>query len=105
VFELSQNRIVNKRDHIEEELRKRTSQYEDKLNDMMKEVESFRKKEVGYITQGILNTASFIMDLMNFFINIYFQSLRNKDVCNIIYKKSSEYSMKYSVNFVKFISC
>lgn len=46
VFELSQSRIVNKRDHIEDELRKRTQAYEEKLNDMVKEVESFRRKEV-----------------------------------------------------------
>ena len=46
VFELSQNRILTKREHIEEELRTRTKAYEEKLNDMMKEVESFKKKEV-----------------------------------------------------------
>ncbi|XP_033740540.1 dynein heavy chain 3, axonemal-like isoform X1 [Pecten maximus] len=45
VFELSQSRIVNKRDHIEDELKRRTQAYEEKLNDMVKEVESFRKKE------------------------------------------------------------
>lgn len=46
VFELSQNRIMTKREHIEEELRSRTRAYEDRLNDMMKDVESFKKKEV-----------------------------------------------------------
>ncbi|XP_053383461.1 dynein axonemal heavy chain 3-like [Mercenaria mercenaria] len=45
VFELSQSRIMNKREHIEEELRSRTRAYEDRLNDMMKDVESFKKKE------------------------------------------------------------
>lgn len=46
VFELSQNRIMNKRDHIEDDLKKRVSAFEDKLTEMQKEVESFRKKEV-----------------------------------------------------------
>ncbi|XP_046326217.1 dynein axonemal heavy chain 3-like [Haliotis rufescens] len=46
VFELSQNRIVNKRDTIEDHLRKRVSDYEDRLNGYYKEVESFRKKEI-----------------------------------------------------------
>ena len=46
VFELSQNRILTKREHIEDELRRRTQAYEDRLNDMMKDVESFKKKEV-----------------------------------------------------------
>lgn len=47
VFELSTSRIANRRDHIEEDLRKRTQAFEEKLNDYMKEVESFKKKEVG----------------------------------------------------------
>ena len=46
VFELSQSRILTKREHIEEELRRRTQAYEDRLNDMLKDVESFKKKEV-----------------------------------------------------------
>ncbi|WAQ96862.1 DYH3-like protein [Mya arenaria] len=45
VFELSQNRILSKREHIEEELRQRTKAYEDRLGDMMKEVEGFKRKE------------------------------------------------------------
>ncbi|XP_061175178.1 dynein axonemal heavy chain 3-like [Saccostrea echinata] len=45
VFELSSSRIANRRDHIEEDLRKRTVAFEEKLNDYMKEVESFKKKE------------------------------------------------------------
>ena len=48
VFELSQNRITSKREHIEDELRSRTKAFEDRLNDMMKDVESFKKKEVGF---------------------------------------------------------
>lgn len=39
---------MTKREHIEEELRNRTRVYEEKLNDMMKEVESFKKKEVRF---------------------------------------------------------
>ncbi|KAK3579501.1 hypothetical protein CHS0354_028323 [Potamilus streckersoni] len=46
VFELNQNRIISKREHIEEELRRRVSAFEDKLEKMMKEVESFKKKEI-----------------------------------------------------------
>ncbi|XP_052264555.1 dynein axonemal heavy chain 3-like isoform X1 [Dreissena polymorpha] len=45
VFELSQNRILTKREAIEENLRQRTKAYEDRLNEMMKEVEGFKKKE------------------------------------------------------------
>ena len=52
VFELSQNRILTKREHIEDELRRRTQAYEDRLNDMMKDVESFKKKEVSLTLKG-----------------------------------------------------
>ena len=48
MFELSTSRIANRRDHIEEDLRKRTTAFEEKLNDYMKEVESFKKKEVSH---------------------------------------------------------
>ncbi len=47
VFELSQNRIMNRREHAEEDVKKKVQAFEDKLNDYNKEVESFRKKEVG----------------------------------------------------------
>lgn len=46
VFEIAQKIIISKRDSIEDELRSRTAKFEEKLNDMMKEVESFKKKEV-----------------------------------------------------------
>ena len=46
VFDLSQSRIANRRDHIEDEVRRKTVAFEEKLNDLMKEVESFKKKEV-----------------------------------------------------------
>ena len=46
VFELSNSRIISKRESLEEDLRKRVSAFEDKLHEYMKEVESFRKKEV-----------------------------------------------------------
>ena len=46
VFELSNSRIISKRESLEEDLRKRVSAFEDKLAEYMKELESFRKKEV-----------------------------------------------------------
>ena len=49
VFELSQNRIMNRREHAEEEVRKKVSQFEDKLGEYQKIVDSFRKKEVIFI--------------------------------------------------------
>jgi len=49
VFEIAQKIILSKRDSIEDELRNRTSKFEDKLNDMLKEVESFKKKEVCFL--------------------------------------------------------
>jgi dynein heavy chain len=61
VFELSTSRIANRRDHIEEDLRKRTVAFEEKLNDYMKEVESFKKKEVSSHCQ--VNTVQFIFSL------------------------------------------
>lgn len=56
VFELSNNRIQSKRESLEEDLRKRILAFEDRLSDFMKEVESFKKKEVSYIW---LNTFKF----------------------------------------------
>lgn len=47
VFELFIFRIVNRRDYIEEDFRKRIQVFEEKFNDYMKEVEFFKKKEVG----------------------------------------------------------
>lgn len=46
VFELFIFRIVNRRDYIEEDFRKRIQVFEEKFNDYMKEVEFFKKKEV-----------------------------------------------------------
>ena len=46
VFELSQNRISNRREHAEEEVKRKVVAFEEKLNEYNKEVESFRKKEV-----------------------------------------------------------
>ncbi|RUS89800.1 hypothetical protein EGW08_002412, partial [Elysia chlorotica] len=45
VLDHSQGRIINKRDQIEDELRRRVSIFEEKLEGYNKEVESFRKKE------------------------------------------------------------
>ncbi|XP_064624417.1 dynein axonemal heavy chain 3-like [Lineus longissimus] len=46
VFELAQNRIMNRREHAEDEVRKKVSNFEEKLNEFQKEVDSFRKKEI-----------------------------------------------------------
>ena len=46
MFELSQTRILNRREHAEEETKKKVSAFEDRLNEYQKEVDSFRKKEV-----------------------------------------------------------
>ena len=46
VFDMSQNRIASRRDHAEDEVKKRVQRFEDKLNDYQKIVDSFRKKEV-----------------------------------------------------------
>ena len=46
VFELSQTRILNRREHAEEETKKKVAAFEDRLNEYQKEVDSFRKKEV-----------------------------------------------------------
>ena len=37
---------MNRREHAEEEVRKKVAAFEEKLNDYNKEVESFKKKEV-----------------------------------------------------------
>jgi hypothetical protein len=49
VFEIAQKIILSKRDSIEDELKSRTAKFEEKLNDMLKEVESFKKKEVCFL--------------------------------------------------------
>ena len=49
VFELSQTRILNRREHAEEETKKKVAAFEDRLNEYQKEVDSFRKKEVGIV--------------------------------------------------------
>ncbi len=46
VFELSQSRILNRREHAEDETKKKVAAFEERLNDYQKEVDSFRKKEV-----------------------------------------------------------
>ncbi|KAK0049220.1 dynein heavy chain 3 axonemal-like isoform X1 [Biomphalaria pfeifferi] len=45
ILDHSQNRIMNKRDQIEEELKKRVAGFEAKIETYVKEVESFKKKE------------------------------------------------------------
>ena len=47
VFELSQNRISNRRESAEDELRKKVARFEETLEVYNKEIEAFRKKEVG----------------------------------------------------------
>ena len=47
VFEVSQKRLSNKRDHSEDELRKKLLLFEEKLAEYHQLIESFRKKEVG----------------------------------------------------------
>ncbi|XP_074648811.1 dynein axonemal heavy chain 3-like [Tubulanus polymorphus] len=46
VFELAQSRISNRREHAEDEVRKRVEAFEEKLNEYQKEVDSFKKKEI-----------------------------------------------------------
>ncbi len=50
VFELSQSRIGNRREQVEDELKKKVSNFEEKLNEYQKEIDSFRKKEVSLVT-------------------------------------------------------
>nr|XP_006820578.1 PREDICTED: dynein heavy chain 3, axonemal-like [Saccoglossus kowalevskii] len=46
VFELAKNRLTNRRETAEEEVRKKVENFEAKLQEYNKEVESFRKKEI-----------------------------------------------------------
>ena len=46
VFELSQSRLGNRREHAEDELKKKITLFDDKLNEYNKEIETFRKKEI-----------------------------------------------------------
>ncbi len=46
LFELSHTRILNRREHAEEETKKKVMAFEERLNEYQKEVDSFRKKEV-----------------------------------------------------------
>ena len=39
--------MLNRREHAEEETKKKVAAFEDRLNEYQKEVDSFRKKEVG----------------------------------------------------------
>ena len=61
VFELSQTRMFNRREHAEDELKKKIKAYDEKLNEYNKEVESFRKKEVSFHEiRWTISVASFI---------------------------------------------
>lgn len=46
VFEVNQNRLTNRRERAEEELKKKIAAFEEKLYEHNKEIETFRKKEV-----------------------------------------------------------
>lgn len=46
VFELSQNRIMSRRENAEDEVKKKVQTFEEKLDKYYKEIESFKKKEV-----------------------------------------------------------
>ena len=46
VFEVSHKRLSNKRDHSEDDLRKKLLAFEEKLADFQQLIEIFRKKEV-----------------------------------------------------------
>ena len=46
VFEVNQNRLTQRREHAQEELKKRIAAFEEKLQEHNKEIETFRKKEV-----------------------------------------------------------
>ena len=46
VFELSHTRIQNRREQVEEEVRKHVAAFEEKLAEYQKEIDSFKKKEV-----------------------------------------------------------
>uniref|UniRef100_H3AK49 Dynein axonemal heavy chain 3 n=1 Tax=Latimeria chalumnae TaxID=7897 RepID=H3AK49_LATCH len=46
LFELNRNRLMNRRDFAEEDLRKRNSEFEKKINIYSKEVESFKKRDL-----------------------------------------------------------
>ncbi len=46
VFDLSHTRILNRREHAEDETKKKVLAFEERLNEYQKEVDSFRKKEV-----------------------------------------------------------
>lgn len=47
IFELSNVRIITKREQLEDSLRKRTEEFEEKLELFNKEIETYSKKEVG----------------------------------------------------------
>jgi dynein heavy chain len=49
IFELSNVRIITKREQLEENLRKRIEDFEEKLEVFNKEIETYSKKEVGFI--------------------------------------------------------
>lgn len=46
VFELSQTRLQSKRESIEEELKVHLDNFKVYLDDLMKDIESFKRKEV-----------------------------------------------------------
>lgn len=46
IFELSTVRVITKRQQLEESLRKRTEEFEEKLEVFNEEIETYKKKEV-----------------------------------------------------------
>jgi len=48
VFEVNENRLMQRRERDQEELRKKIAEFEEKLQEHNKEIETFRKKEVRY---------------------------------------------------------
>lgn len=70
VFEIAQKIILSKRDSIEDELKSRVAKFEEKLNDMMKEVESFKKKEVSLAFQKYERTKFIQIIYVNFVMSV-----------------------------------
>lgn len=46
VFDVNQGRLATRREHSEEELKKKITNFDEKLQEYNKEIEAFRKKEV-----------------------------------------------------------
>lgn len=64
VFDLSQNRLLSRRERAEEELKKKIAAFEEKLLEYNKEIETFRKKEVctNTISLGVVCLSKFVKD-------------------------------------------